>query len=499
MPAEPKADASQARLTRTKNGTIRARGGLVHGTGRVRANGTIKRSPKEAQTPVRKASAPTPSNATTPTGPVRHRTVIDQTPVPLYCSDECRLADLQSSSGLDINFNPEQHISPPLSAVPTGSRADISPNEESDSSVGSSLGSDSSSVPSAMSHNGPSSPAASSSSLTESQQPSYPIPKAYAALASIYPDLPACPPPPPLLRTDTSSSSESDRWDTNYESGIIMAARRINEALATKPETKKRPSWSTPSAMLSTAYALKATAGRETIPGWTDGSDKWRASVYSFASPSNSSGEDKNEEERLMRAYTYKGYVSTPLRSSGVYSTMGEQSTPCASAPAYHHNNNASSSHHNAGPQMARARSEAEELYNKFDLSFTRRSESRTSLAHHQLSTSPTGSTRSLPATSSSYTQRRKEVPILKKGAEGKLLVPDVKMRRVDSVGAGAGGSGSVGSWSSSCAGSVYGGVPSSGRRVQSPLSRQGSEASVVDRSDEGEHKGVFPFLHLRV
>ncbi|KAF7800069.1 hypothetical protein EIP86_011312 [Pleurotus ostreatoroseus] len=459
---QPKTDAPQARITRNKTGTIRAArgGGLVAGTGRVKPNGTIKRSPKDAQNNAsKKATAPatTASNATTPTAPVRHRTIIDQTPVPLYCSDECRLADLQSSQGIDINYNPERHASPPLPPVPPNSAAEISPPEESDSSVGSSLES-ASSIPSTSST--PPSPAHSTFSGTEqeSRTSNYPVPSGYAALASIY-DLPPCPPPPPLLRTDTASSSDSEKWENNYDSGIIMAGRRIQQALATRPTSSKKPTWSTPSGVLSTTMALNATTGRHVVPGWNDGTDKWRAQAYSVATLGN---EDKSgrDEERMQRAYTYKGFVSTPLRSHGVYSTLGEHdSTPSASAPAY-----------NPGPQMARARSEAEELYNKFDLSFARRSESRTSLAYHP-STSPTGSTRSLPVTTGSF--RRKEVPILKKGAEGKLLVPDVKMRRVDSSGAMSSCSSSY--TGTAASGSVYGG------RRRSLLSRQNSEASVAD------------------
>ncbi|THG97265.1 hypothetical protein EW026_g4703 [Hermanssonia centrifuga] len=361
--SQPKTDAAApnvARITRSKTGTIRARGGgLVHGTGRVKPNGTIKRpSPKDAQTSAKKPTAPAVS-ATTPT---------------------------------------------------------------------------------------PSAP---------DTIPDYPIPRRYAALASIY-DLPPCPPPPPLMRTDTSSSEESERYTNDYQSGVIMAARRITEALAPRPEPKKRPSWSTPSTQFNTALALQATRN-QVVPGWTDGSDKWRASVYSFAAPSR--GDDSAEEERMMRAYTYKGFVSTPLRSTGVYSTIGDPSTPTpsSSAPAY-----------NPGPQMARARSEAEELYSKFDMSFSRRSESRMSLSHQMLSTSPTGSTRSLPTTVSSSYSRKREVPILKKGAEGKLLVPDVKMKRSDSG-------------LSSCSSSWTGTSVSGTSRRRSPLSRQNSEASVME------------------
>nr|GAT60170.1 predicted protein [Mycena chlorophos] len=50
--------------------------GLVHGTGRVRVNGTIKAAP-----------------------PVKTRVEIDQSPAPLYCSPECEQRDLDYSSG----------------------------------------------------------------------------------------------------------------------------------------------------------------------------------------------------------------------------------------------------------------------------------------------------------------------------------------------------------------------------------------------------------------
>ncbi|PSR72263.1 hypothetical protein PHLCEN_2v11855 [Hermanssonia centrifuga] len=455
--SQPKTDAAApnaARITRSKTGTIRARGGgLVHGTGRVKPNGTIKRpSPKDAQTSTKKPTAPAvPATTPTPSAPVRHRTVIDQSPVPLYCSDECRLADLQSSQGIDINYHPDRYSSPPLPPVPNNSlTSELSPSETSDSSTGSSLESEASSI---STHSvGLTSPTSISPKDTI---PDYPIPRRYAALASIY-DLPPCPPPPPLMRTDTSSSEESERYTNDYQSGVIMAARRITEALAPRPEPKKRPSWSTPSTQFNTALALQATRN-QVVPGWTDGSDKWRASVYSFAAPSG--GDDSAEEERMMRAYTYKGFVSTPLRSTGVYSTIGDPSTPTpsSSAPAY-----------NPGPQMARARSEAEELYSKFDMSFSRRSESRMSLSHQMLSTSPTGSTRSLPTTVSSSYSRKREVPILKKGAEGKLLVPDVKMKRSDSG-------------LSSCSSSWTGTSVSGTSRRRSPLSRQNSEASVME------------------
>jgi len=66
-----------------------------------------------------------------------------------------------------------------------------------------------------------------------------------------------------------------------------------------------------------------------------------------------------------------------------------------------------------------------DELYSKYPLALSRRSQSRSSLS----SASPTlMQARSLP-TSVGPIVKKKEVPLLKRGAEGKLLVPDVKLR----------------------------------------------------------------------
>lgn len=383
-------------------------------------------------------------DAPKPTQPIRTRTVIDQGPIPLYCSDECKLADLQSSFGhIGIDYNPERHASPSLPPVPHNSFSDLSAPEESDDS---------------------------SSSKSQVAQP--PASAAYAALASIY-DLPPCPPPPPLLRTDTTSSNESYN---DYSSGVMMAARRIQAALCPPPPQQKRASWSTPSAALSTTYALGANSrhqqrsANDVIPGWTDGSNAWRASVYSFTAPpkaNNSPFADQEAREASERAYG--GFVATPLRSRGVYSTMGESSS------------STSTSSYTA--TAVRSNSESDDLYSKFEASLSRRSESRASMAaQHALSTSP-GSIRSLPATYgsssslSSYPQhsRRREVPLLKPGAEGKLLVPNVTMRRTPSA--------------SSCSES-FSGAP---RMRRSPLSRQGSEVSVEESIAEDEDVTMRP------
>lgn len=493
-PTTPTAPAKGA-ITRNKTGTIRARtaGGLVHGTGRVKPNGAIRRSPLQKSTTLASATKDTnasappataapPPSPTTPT--VRHKTVIDQSPVPLYCSDECRLADLQSSAGIAINYHPDRDEidrgrSPTLPPVPHNSF--VGGSTESDSSLGtvscSSVESESM-IHVAVRAVGAST-ATSSAHKEQSKKPKnkfddlpYPVPAGYARLASVY-DLP--PPPPPLIRSTTASSTaskdstssiltidsvdhEEDRRRNDefyrtrpedYTSGIMMAAKRIKEAVE-KPKEKKRPSWATPSGVLSTTYALNATAqaSRRVIPGWTDGSDRWRASVYSLSAPTR--GESlEEEEERIRDLYSNKGFVATPLRSKGVYSTLGESSASSPNIPS----SSASVSSSSTGIVAGRSRSEAEELYSKFGMNFARRTDARMSRSHQStnmqaphhhhhhgkhshanMPASPTGSTRSLPTISaSSPVVRKREVSILKKGAEGRLLVPDVKLKRTDS------------------------------------------------------------------
>ncbi|KAI0696421.1 hypothetical protein BC835DRAFT_1305610 [Cytidiella melzeri] len=428
--SQTKAEQQPTRLSRNKTGTIRPRngGGLVHGTGRVKPNGTIKRPSPNNTSATRKQSTapvppPSPTSPAQPAPPVRQKTIIDQSPVPLYCSDECRLADMQSVTGIDINYNPERHASPTLPHSPTPSRA--VKNDSDDSELGSSLESEASSVSPVRV---PSVPSTTSKRTVRNG----PIPIGYAALASIYDDLPPCPPPPPFQPDPKPVEAPRRDVGAEYSSGLIMASRRIQAALLSPPQDKKRPSWCNPSSRLSTAYAHNAYAKgytglqqhREVIPGWTDGSNKWRASVYSFARPDEdvSVTTDGPFDNRNS---AYAGFVSTPLRSRGVYSTMGESTE--GDLPA--------KMQRVTSQPCPRARSEAEELYSKWDMSFTRRCESRTNMSHQSalMSTSPTGSTHSLPAYGGAR-KPRKEVPILKKGAEGKLLVPDVKLKRTDST-----------------------------------------------------------------
>ncbi|KZT11936.1 uncharacterized protein LAESUDRAFT_641577 [Laetiporus sulphureus 93-53] len=447
--SDPKShdDAPAVRLPRNKTGTIRARaGGLVHGTGRVKPNGALKRDDTIKNT---KKTAPTVSSTESepalvrPAGPVRHRTVIDQNPVPLYCSDECRLADLQSShGGIGIDYNPDRCLSPTLPPVPHNSFSDFSSSTE-ESDVGSGASYDSRS--------------------SVSSSPPIGIPTGYEALRRLYgDDLPPPPPPAPLMHRHAKDSISSL---DDYQSGTMMAARRIKAVLASNPPKRGENG---------------RLEDRKPIPGWTDGSSAWRASVYNLTAPQELN--TPVDEERAKSAY--KGFVASSHRSrSGVYSTLSEaaptfESASAASLPAR-------TSSTNSVASGTRSRSEAEEMHNKYPL-FARRCESRMSLAGPALSTSPTGSTRSLPVA----TGRRKEFSLVKPGAEGRLLVPNVKMSRVPSTLSTM----TMSSEASSSWGSAYYG------KRRTPLSRQNSDMSIdsVDsRETEPEEPPHWPSMSL--
>ena len=368
-PSPPPPPPPSSPIRRTKGGTIRQRsGGLVQGTGRVKPNGSIKRSDST------KNQSPPPSAP-----PTKLRTVIDQGPTPLYCSDECQLADIHDiHGGLPINYHPDRlAISP--SAV-SFSRSD-SGSDSTDSSVNS--------LPSYSSR-----PSQMSPSL--------------ATLAAIY-NFPPLPPPPPI--DEPTSSSDSDCQPPEYSSGVMMAARRIAE-YCPKPQRRDQNGHIVPS------------EPPKAIPGWNDGSNGWRSSIYSFSSPQTQSGHDVK---------AYRSFAATSHRSRGVQSTF-----------------NASSSSRSA-TDVRSATSlpvEPNEMIHKFSQSFNRRSESRVSLY-----SSPPQSQSPL----SSISPQKRERSLLQPGAEGKLLVPDVKMK--------------VHSGSSTSLSSAWSGLSSRRSSVRSPLS----------------------------
>ena len=431
LPPSPSEDTSPTRLSATRQvrrttGTIRQKGagGLVRGTGRVKPNGTIKRS--DPKRDAGSAVPPTLTQAVPVAG--KHRTVIDQNPTPLYCSDECRLADLNSMyGGLSLDYNPDRdpRDSPPLPPVPHNSYSTIpSLGDESDYSSPST------------------SPESQGSTLASERNPlSSECPDmnpSIAALARIY-NFPPLPPRPTIL--DEEPREAAIDFDNDYQSGVMMAARRIKETLCSRSDTTKtvRPSGQAPKE-------------RRPIPGWTDGSDSWRSSVYSLASP-NTPVSSSSLSSRDERPAAYSSFVASPHRSTGVYSTIGDSNTPMASMDS-------------AGPSRLSAAARAntsDDLYSKYALAFSRRSDSRSSLSG------------SVPqAQSFPVPTRRREQNILKPGAEGKLLVPDVKLKASSATSAHSNDGASVSSWRSSSTRSY----------MRSPLSRQGSELSVDSGSD---------------
>lgn len=279
-----------------------------------------------------------------------------------------------------------------------------------------------------------------------------------ATLAALY-DFPPLPPPAPII--EQSDSSDSDSPFNQYQSGIMMAARRIKENMC--PEPPKRSAFDTNG----------PPPTRQPIPGWTDGSDAWRSTVYSLSSPANAPqypGDDKNTK-------AYRSTVASPHRSRGVSSTLCEpdHSASTGSLPVMQST---------GGMPSQRSTSYADDLYSKYPLSSSRRSESRTSLV---MSSSPPTS---CAASARSSSRRRQEKSLLKPGAEGKLLVPDVKMKT-----SGASQSNdssydavSVSSWKS---GSSY--TASSRRSVRSPLSRYGSEISEGGMLMQSPHSNIVP------
>ncbi|KAI0632248.1 hypothetical protein C8Q77DRAFT_1074280 [Trametes polyzona] len=443
-PAAPATHSKQSqqqdahpRLTRGKTGTIRPRAaGLVHGTGRVKPNGALKRSPTKDATP-----APEPKPDATPApakqaAPVRHRTIIDPSPVPLYCSDECRLQDLRAShSAIDINYNPERCASPQPPPVSNESVSDCqSVNDDSDCSSGSSYESRASM----------SSPTTATTTVHAKAEKTDAHVDNYHKLSAIY-NFGPLPPALPFIPKVTKPRAPEPA--PALEGGVMMAARRIRAALC--PEKPKRTAWGIP--VLS-----DPEEDNKPIPGWTDGSQAWRASVYNHVSPRDLARADS--DDAIARAYG--SVVATPHRSRGVHSTLGEHKPATEAAP------NRSSSTSSLPTRVMDP--STEKMYKQYSASFTRRSESRASVHQSRgLSTSPTGSTRSALS---------REVPLVMPGAEGRLLVPDVKMRRTNSSMSNFDGASSA-SWSStsaafSSAGSVSG-------RKRSPLSRQNSDASV--------------------
>ena len=310
---------------------VKQKQGLVNGTGRLKH---VKQQ-QQQQPPVQ----------------MKKRTVIDQGPIPLYCSDECQLAD--------------------LSATRSGPPLDPARDEPA--------------------------PITRSNYSTEGKDP---IPSSIAKLAKLY-NFPPLPPPPPTF----DEEDEPPIRITDYNSGIMMAGRLISSLCPppAKPHVgRHRP----------------PPVPREPVPGWTDGSNAWRASVYSLSSPPQSPA----YPEELNKVHG--SLTASPHRAPRASSSSAIHSLPV--------------------PPPSQ-RSSSDEMIAKFSQSFQRRSDSRS----HP---SPPGEARSFP-----HSPPKRERAILPPAIEGKLLVPNVKLK--------------VHSCSSASLSTTW-----SGSSARSPLSSDGEE-----------------------
>lgn len=296
--------------------------GLVNGTGRLKH---VKQQQLQQQPPV----------------VFKKRTVIDQGPIPLYCSDECQLADLSATRS-----------GPPLDPARDEPSSTAAPIKRGDDDVDPSL----------------------------------------VKLAKMY-NFPPLPPAPPIF----DESDEVPIAIPEYNSGIMMAGRFISSLCP-------------PPAKPYVGRHRPPPVPREPVPGWTDGSNAWRASVYSLSPPQSP-------------AY--------PAELNKVYGslTASPHRAPRASS---------SSAIHSPPTPPPSQRSSSEEMLAKFSQSFQRRSDSR----FHASTGTPGAEAQSFPPP-------RRERAILPPAIQGKLLVPDVKLK----VRSGSSTSLSTG-WSGSTSGS---------------------------------------------
>jgi hypothetical protein len=218
-------------------------------------------------------------------------------------------------------------------------------------------------------------------------------------------NFPPLPPAPPMLSPADSTSSSEPEYRNDYQGGTMMASKRIQEVLC-QPRAKPSSFYSGP------------PQPRRTVPGWTDGGSEWRQSVYGgYSKRSDNASGGSEKAQTSFAASSHRGVQWTSaLSQSNSSSALAAQCTASNLPP----------------PRSSQSYSE--ELYTKYSLPLSRRSESRMSLFPHSASPSAQSPPLSPTSTSSSY-RRRREVPLLMRGAEGRLLVPDVLTRNNSSMG----------------------------------------------------------------
>lgn len=279
---------------------------------------------------------------------MKQHLIIDNGPIPLYCSDACHIAD-----GKARRNNAPQN-----------------PASEETASSSSSSNSSSSIV-----------------TLPQNDKPLSPrerFAKAYGI---------TLPPVPPQCTTNLDDGHPP----LDYTGGNMMAGKFID----------------------SMCKANKSSNGK-VIPGWNDGSMAWRSAVYSYTPQSPSDPFFKHLHPSSASASSDPQFRRSPSSSSS--------SAPAAPCPL-----------------------ENDELIAKFNNTFTTRCEAR-------LAQSSSHSRSSTPASQ----PIKRERSILQPGAEGKLLVPDVKLK------VRTGSSTSVSSANPTCR------SRSSKKSARSPLSQTG-------------------------
>lgn len=236
---------------------------------------------------------------------VKQRLVIDDGPIPLYCSDACQLADLKARQS-DAPTDPareEATATPPPQPQPQ--------------------------------HDDPDRP------LTSREQ--------FAKMYNI-----TIPPPPPVIEDPRAGMPPRE-----YTGGIIMAGRFISSMCPKPAKPKEAGRYPSP------------PEPTKIVPGWNDGSSAWRSAVYNFMpqSPGDPFYQPPTPPKPRFRPNPHR---------------------PSSSAPA--------------GPSPL----ENEEMIAKFS---------------EQFKHSRTQSSTIRPA------PLKKERSLVQRGAEGKLLVPDVKLK----------------------------------------------------------------------
>ena len=237
-----------------------------------------------------------------------------------------------------------------------------------------------------------------------------------AYLAKLYNFDPLPPPMPTEL-------SEKQKKKLAPKAPAVSAAydNSVQEFLASASSYAKKP---------KATYGQKFVdhGPKRIIPGWNDGSNAWRAALYSFAptaiacTTETSVGgiftQVQSSSNVAMPSAAYDGFVASPHRTA--HSVKERKAAAEGLRPNGPIRRSSSSSDADRMPSTRR-RTEDSLMMEKFSHSFVR-SESRASLSN--LSSSAP----------SARSPMRRERPLLPQGAEGKLLVPQVMMRVPGSV-----------------------------------------------------------------